>query len=128
MPFAGPGYTVFRDVRDPKYGAKGDGIKDDSDAIMRAVTEGSRCGMDCNATSVKGAIVYFPGGTYLVCKPIIQYYFTAFIGDPHNMPVIKACPGFSGIAVIDANVYYEHRQVDGVGVNWYYIICLPRLS
>jgi glucan 1,3-beta-glucosidase len=119
MAFAEPGYTVFRNVRDPKYGAKGDGLHDDSDAIMFAMTDGNRCGKDCSATSVTGAIVYIPGGTYLVCKPIIQYYYTAIIGDPHNMPIIKGCPKFSGIAVIDANVYYTDREVNGEGVNWY---------
>jgi len=103
MPYAEKDYKVFRNVRD--YGAKGDGLTDDTAAINLAISDQGRCGAGCNATSVKGAIVYFPSGTYLVSKPIVQYYYTQFVGDPKNRPVIKGAANFSGIAVIDTNVY-----------------------
>lgn len=45
--------------------------------------------------------------------PLIQYYYTQFVGDATNRPVLKAAPGFEGMAVIDANPYK-----DG-GENWY---------
>ena len=42
------------DVTDPKYGAKGDGITDDTAAIQKALNENS------------GGIIYLPNGRYLV--------------------------------------------------------------
>jgi len=57
--------------------------------------------------------VYFPPGTYVVSKPIIQFYYTQIVGDAVNLPVIKAAPDFSGMAVIDADPYNDD------GSNWY---------
>jgi glucan 1,3-beta-glucosidase len=112
MPYAGDGYNVFRNVK--IFGAVGDGVTDDYPAIQRAIVDGNRCGANCNATSTRGAIVYFPPGTYAISKPIIQYYFTSFIGEPKNRAVIKPLPNFDGIALIDTNFYIE----DGDGANW----------
>ncbi|KAJ7760810.1 exo-beta-1,3-glucanase [Mycena olivaceomarginata] len=101
-----PGYTVYRDVTDPKYGAKGDGVTDDSDAINRAISDGSRCGnQTCQSSTLTPALVYFPNRIYLVKKPIIPYYYTALVGDALNRPTLRASSDFNGIAVIDADVY-----------------------
>ncbi len=64
MPLAPSGYQFYRNVKD--FGAVGDGITDDTEAINRAVawyaTSDStlRCGQSCGSTSVLGALVYFP--------------------------------------------------------------------
>lgn len=64
MPFSPSGYQFYRNVRD--FGAQGDGSTDDTEAINRAVAWYSttdstlRCGESCGATSVLGALVYFP--------------------------------------------------------------------
>lgn len=79
--------------------------KKDTDAINAAVQDGGRCGLDCGSTTVLGAIVYFPPGTYRVSSPIIQYYYTQFIGDPTNKPTILGAQDFKGIALIDTDVY-----------------------
>lgn len=63
------------------YGAKGDGVTDDTAAINAAIQDGNRCGSGCNSTSAYQAVVYFPSGTYIVSTPIVQYYFTQFIGN-----------------------------------------------
>ncbi|EFR04093.1 hypothetical protein MGYG_07100 [Nannizzia gypsea CBS 118893] len=107
----GAGYKVFRNVKD--FGAKGDGSSDDTAAINMAISSGSRCGKGCDSSTTTPAIVYFPPGTYVVSKPIIQYYYTQIVGDALNMPVIKAAASFEGIAVIDADPY------ENDGSNWY---------
>ncbi|KKA16281.1 Glucan 1,3-beta-glucosidase [Rasamsonia emersonii CBS 393.64] len=104
-------YQIFRNVKD--FGAKGDGITDDTAAINEAVSSGNRCGQGCDSSTVTPAIVYFPPGTYIVSKPIIQYYYTQFIGDALDLPVLKASPQFTGMAVIDSDPY------DDSGSNWY---------
>lgn len=106
VPFgdAGPDYPVFRNVKD--YGAVGDGNADDTEAINRAIQDGgSRCGEGCDSSTDTPALVYFPGGTYAVSSPIIQYYYTHMVGDLHDIPTIKSLPEFEGMAVIDANPY-----------------------
>ncbi|KAF3929479.1 hypothetical protein ABW19_dt0200131 [Dactylella cylindrospora] len=113
MPFTRNTYKFYRNVKD--YGAKGDGRTDDTEAINRAVADGERCGQDCGSTTVLGALVYFPAGTYIISSPIIQCYYSQFIGNPNDRPVIKGAPNFSGIALIDADPYIP----DGEGRGWY---------
>ncbi|KAL4934324.1 exo-beta-1,3-glucanase Exg0 [Aspergillus undulatus] len=104
-------YQVRRNVKD--FGAVGDGVTDDTDAINKAISSGNRCGKGCDSSTTKPAVVYFPAGTYLVSSPVIQYYYTQMIGDANNMPVLKASADFAGMAVIDADPYEDD------GSNWY---------
>ena len=101
-------YQIFRNVKD--FGAKGDGVTDDTIAINNAISSGNRCGGGpfCNGTTTTPAVVYFPAGTYLVTTNIINYYYTQIIGDPTTMPVIKGSPNFKsygGIGLIDSDPY-----------------------
>ncbi|KAI8936911.1 exo-1,3-beta-glucanase [Plenodomus lindquistii] len=101
------GYKVFRNVKE--YGAKGDGVTDDSDAINRAISDGNRCGPGvCDSSTDSPAVVYIPSGTYLIGKPIIFYYMTQLIGNPKNLPVLKAAPTLSALALIDASPYQNN--------------------
>ncbi|WPH03444.1 Hypothetical protein R9X50_00632400 [Acrodontium crateriforme] len=104
-------YKTFRNVKD--FGAKGDGSTDDTAAINNALSSGTRCGQGCNSSTISPAIVYFPAGTYMVSKPLVQYYYTQMIGDPTNLPTIKGTSGFQGIALIDSDPYTD------TGANWY---------
>lgn len=119
MPYADTGYQFFRNVKD--FGAVGDGVTDDTAAINRAVAyvsssdSSTRCGEDCGSTTTKGAVVYFPSGTYLVSTPIVQYYYSQFVGNPNNKPVIKGSENFTGIALFDSDVYIP----GGNGNEWY---------
>lgn len=113
-PSGAAGYKVFRNVMD--YGAKGDGVTDDTNAINLAISDGNRCGQGCDSSTTTPAMVFFPSGTYLVSKPIVQYYFTQLVGDALNVPTIKAAPAFAGIAVIDADPY---AYANGGAANWY---------
>ncbi|KAI9832854.1 MAG: hypothetical protein M1826_001020 [Phylliscum demangeonii] len=105
------GYHIYRNVRD--FGAKGDGTTDDTAAINAAIQAGNRCGLGCDSSTVSPALVYFPPGTYLVSRPIVQMYLTQFVGDAVDIPTLKAAPSFVGIAVIDADPY------EAWGQNWY---------
>ncbi|KAJ5385529.1 hypothetical protein N7517_003440 [Penicillium concentricum] len=112
VPFAKtPDYKIFRNVKD--YGAKGDGSTDDTAAINKAMSSGGRCGKGCDSSTTTPAIVYFPPGTYVVSKPITQYYYTQIVGDAVELPVIKASPKFAGMAVIDSDPYEDN------GDNWF---------
>ncbi|KAL2022498.1 hypothetical protein VTK56DRAFT_5105 [Thermocarpiscus australiensis] len=106
-----PNYNVFRNVRD--YGAKGDGVSDDTAAINQAISDGNRCGEGCTSQTTTPALVYFPPGTYVVSKPIIPFYYTQLVGDAASLPTLKASADFSGMAVIDADPY------DDKGNNWW---------
>lgn len=118
-------YLVFRNVKD--YGARGkpmfffecshrylpdcqltnrlgDGFTDDTAAINPAISSGGRGAPGvCQSSTTSPANVYFPSGTYRVSSPIIDYYFTQIIGNPNNLPTIKATTNFSATAVIDGN-------------------------
>jgi glucan 1,3-beta-glucosidase len=113
-PFGAAGYKVFRNVKD--YGAKGDGVTDDTDAINQAIADGNRCGTNCDSSTTSPALVFFPSGNYVVSKPIVQYYFTQMVGDALNPPTLKASASFTGMAVIDADPY---EYVNGGAQNWY---------
>ncbi|KAF3902986.1 hypothetical protein ABW20_dc0106112 [Dactylellina cionopaga] len=98
-PYAPAGYPIFRNVKD--YGAVGDGVTDDTNAINAAASAGGRCEGNCGSSSILGAVVYFPSGTYKISKPIFQHYYTQFIGNPNDRPILKATANFKGIALID---------------------------
>ncbi|TMW66275.1 hypothetical protein Poli38472_004040 [Pythium oligandrum] len=108
---SGSAYKVFRNVKD--FGAKGDGVTDDTAAINAAISSGTRCELGCDSSTTTPAVVYFPAGTYLVSKPIIAYYFSQLVGDPTNKPVLKAAANFQGIAVVDSDPYVGEA-------NWYF--------
>jgi glucan 1,3-beta-glucosidase len=91
----------------------GDGSTDDTAAINKAISSGGRCGKGCDSSTTTPALVYFPPGTYVVSKPIVQYYYTQIVGDAVDLPVIKAAAAFAGMAVIDADPYEDN------GDNWY---------
>ncbi|KAI0647237.1 exo-beta-1,3-glucanase [Trametes meyenii] len=107
-------YQVFRNVKD--FGAKGDGVTDDTAAINNAISSGNRCGGgSCDSTTTEPAIVYFPQGTYKVSAPLIAYYYTQLIGDARRPPTLLADASFTGMAVIDADPYIPN----GGGAQWY---------
>lgn len=119
----GNDYQFFRNVVDD-FGADNSGDSDTAEAINAASaswnkdsvgSKQTRCGQDCGNTFSQGAILFFPGGTYKICSPVIQYYYTQFVGDPNDMPVIKGCDKFQGIALIDVDPYIP----SGAGQQWY---------
>lgn len=81
----GPG---FRNAKD--YGAKGDGIADDSDAIIEALTSGRSAKP---FTTLHPTLVYLPPGRYLVSKTLPLYFYTHIVGNFRCLPTIVAKEG-----------------------------------
>ncbi|KAH9857052.1 exo-beta-1,3-glucanase [Lenzites betulinus] len=105
-------YQVFRNVSD--FGAKGDGVTDDTAAINNAISSGNRCGGGaCDSSTTTPAVVFFPAGCARLAR--IAYYYTQFIGDARNPPTLLADASFTGMAVIDADPYIPN----GSGAQWY---------
>ncbi|KXT07061.1 hypothetical protein AC579_5873 [Pseudocercospora musae] len=104
-------YRVFRNVKD--FGAKGDGVTDDTAAINNAISSGGRCAPGaCASSTVTPAVVYFPQGIYMVNGSIIDYYYTQIIGNPRCLPTIRAFATWTGgLGVIDANPYQSNGQL-----------------
>ncbi|KAI9814260.1 MAG: hypothetical protein M1827_003426 [Pycnora praestabilis] len=105
-------YKIFRNVK-TDCGAAGDGSTDDTQKINTCISAGARCGQGCDSSTVTPALIYFPPGTYLISAPIIQFYYTQFVGDAVSIPTIKGSSSFKGIALIDSDPYADN------GVNWY---------
>ncbi|KAI1387830.1 glycoside hydrolase family 55 protein [Hypoxylon trugodes] len=117
-PFAGDGYTVFRNVKD--FGAKGDGTTDDTDAITKAMNSpDNRCLQGCASTTTTPAVVYFPSGTYLISSSIVPPYFTQLVGDPTDRPVLKGTADFKGFGLVDGNPYYT-ENLNWISTNVFY--------
>lgn len=95
----GSSWKVFRNVKD--YGAKGDGVTDDSAAIQSAINAGGR-GSSGNGYGTTGApaVVYFPTGTYAMGSSVQLFVDTVLIGNPISRPTLKALSTFSGSYII----------------------------
>ena len=108
----GQTWKVFRNVKD--YGAVGNGVHDDSDAIQNAIIDGDR---NSHAGGVTGepALVFLPSGTYRITKPLYLLLQTSLVGNPLDKAVIKPTNSVGANYVIDAN---DHSTQ---GTNNFYI-------
>lgn len=75
-------YTVSRNVK-TDYGATGNGVTDDTQAIINALTQGRGTGTYPSATypdsTQTPAYVFFPPGTYLVTQTLPVVYYTQMV-------------------------------------------------
>lgn len=60
--------------------------------------------------------MYFPAGTYSISAPIIDYYYTQIIGNPNDLPVIKATSNFTELALIDGDQYQPGNAMNPSGI------------
>lgn len=81
-------------------------MTDDTAAINLAISSGNRCAPGkCESSTITPAVVYFPAGNYSISSSIIDYYYTQIIGNPNDLPILRATAGFTGFGVIDGNQY-----------------------
>ena len=52
--------------------------------------------------------------------PIIDFYFTQIIGNPNDMPILKASNNFTGFAMIDGNPYQAGGSLGYNATNVFY--------
>lgn len=113
-----PNYKVFRNVMD--YGAKADGVTDDSEAFRKAMNDGRRCGKNCNGSTTKNAIVYVPPGTYVIASTVPVIFGTQLIGDAKDWPTLKAAPRMLGKGILSTDEYTGGGLgPDGLDKEWY---------
>lgn len=105
-------------VRD--FGAKGDGVADDTAAINAALT---KSGGDTGPTFWQDRIVYFPDGTYLVSNRIIKRYENGkfgsgsiLVGQSRENTIIKLednAPGYTDPEHPKAIIFTTAKLLDG---------------
>ena len=96
--------------------SKGDGATIDTAAINLAISSGNRCGpKSCQSSKTSPAVVYFPAGTYRISAPIIDYYYTQIIGNPNELPTIKATSNVTAFALIDGDQYQPGNAANPAG-------------
>jgi hypothetical protein len=87
----------FVNVRD--FGAKGDGITDDTLAINRALQQIYRSDLISTQVAARRTI-YFPGGTYVISDSIKIPTFAKLIGDGLKSTIIKLNQGNKTLAYL----------------------------
>ena len=114
-------YKVFRDAK-RDFGAKGDGVTDDTQALLNALGVGSRTYATSSTTTP--AIVYLQPGTYLISRTLILPYYTQLIGSATGQSIIKIVstwPSGSPTGyVIDADPYNSSGQLSVGSTNNFY--------
>jgi hypothetical protein len=114
-------------VKAAKYGAKGDGVTDDTTAIQACIND---------SALVPGSTVYFPGGTYLVSATIQLNASSAYVGadgGQQMFTIIKQKNGSNLAAVVASKEWVnnftsssgttgsplriEHLQIDANSAN-----------
>src|SRR5438270_14051112 len=80
---------MIADARNVKnYGAKGDGVSDDTQAFLDALNQAR----DGQPPFLSAAAVYVPSGIYLVKKTLILWRKTRLFGDWSNPPTLVLAP------------------------------------
>jgi hypothetical protein len=78
------------------FGAKGDGVTDDTAAINSAIEDLLyNEGTVNNSTIINRVFLYFPAGVYLISETLLLYPFVTFIGNGIEKTIIKAQSGYS---------------------------------
>src|SRR5258708_5906149 len=83
--------NLFYNVKDPAYGAKGDGTTDDTAAIQAAITAAQNAG---------GGFVLLPPSTYIISSPLTITADNISLVGMGESSILTPAAGFSGAAMI----------------------------
>jgi glucan 1,3-beta-glucosidase len=109
--------VVYRDVK--QYGAKGDGVTDDTAAIIRALTEGRADDPGAvypnavySPSTLRPAYVYFPEGVYVVRQTLPVVYNTQMVGNFSALPTIKFLGANTRVLESLSTAWYHDASVN----------------
>jgi len=106
-------HTSSINVKDPQYGAVGDGITDDTAAVQAAIDAASGSIGPISGGFVTGNAVIFPNGTYLISSPLTTVSGVSLIGyGPASR--ISASSSFAGSALIRLEAASGDRYSGGL--------------
>jgi glucan 1,3-beta-glucosidase len=93
----GGGAVFVNAVRDA--GAVGDGVHDDTEALLYALNA-NQTGLDGSNLAKSARVVYLPQGTYLIHDTLVLYFWTNLVGNPldgcsSTIMLSQNSPGFS---------------------------------
>lgn len=106
FPITGGGSLTYTVINVKDYGATGNGVTDDTNAIKAAI-----------AASVAGDQIFFPGGTYLVSHTIVLLGYRAYFGAGfENASTIKQANGSNLTSLLCTynyanNVYFSDNPL-----------------
>lgn len=102
--FVGP-FKSWLNVKD-NFGAKGNGVTDDSNALQAA--------FDAVAKGDRGATLYLPPGTYLITRTLLMNYHinVSVVGtDPANTIIKWAGPAHGTMMLVNGTAYSKFDRI-----------------
>lgn len=101
-PFVG----MFVNVKDPQYGAVGNGVTDDTTAITAAAAA---------ITSAGGGILFFPPGTYQVSALSLSCVDAWLMGCGEEASIIRSASATTSLLTFTDNTAASSKRVTGIG-------------
>jgi pectate lyase-like protein len=97
---------IFINVKDPTYGAAGDGVTNDTTAILAAMTAASAAG---------GGIVFFPPGTYQVTTMSPSVRNVVLMGCGHTASIIRGTSATVTLLKFTDHTAASIKRITGLG-------------
>lgn len=98
----------YVNVRD--FGAIGDGVTDDTNAINRAIQQIYKSTLSSSEARVRRTI-YFPGGTYLTSGTLLIPTYARFVGDGLSSTIIKQTNGSQSVANVCDSLFQSGASI-----------------
>lgn len=94
----------FTNVKDPTYGAVGDGVTDDTTAINNAIT------------AAGGGHVFFPAGTYSVTTLLLGTKNVTLLGTGPNSSIISGSASTTSLIQFTDNTSGGWKRIESIGM------------